>query len=307
MITREKLKFLRKHFGKNITPINPNTKKPTAVYQGNHYPDGKKKYEWGNKWTDEQLLSADYLGVYHREDKDKNKPVCAAVDFDDKKYVAHDWNIKLPPSMSVVKDTKAGKKVAQRIYKINGAGFPKFDYGGSSKEDGKLIETLQSGVSVIHSPDRTFTMVPPSTVDPNELEKNLNLICFMTEVQKKFPPKGVKKRDLAHLAMQGCLARLDEKEYPTTFLEGFVRQLCTNIDDVDEIENRMKLEYQRGQLKDQKEVMGIPALCAALGVKNIPSYDLFKLNVEEKEKEPDRKYPLISFDKMLEIKYPLPL
>ena len=42
MITREKLKFLRKHFGKNITPINPNTKKPTAVYQGNHYPDGKK-------------------------------------------------------------------------------------------------------------------------------------------------------------------------------------------------------------------------------------------------------------------------
>ena len=28
MITREKLKFLRKHFGKNITPINPNTKKP---------------------------------------------------------------------------------------------------------------------------------------------------------------------------------------------------------------------------------------------------------------------------------------
>ena len=75
MITREKLKFLRKHFGKNITPINPNTKKPTAVYQGNHYPDGKKKYEWGNKWTDEQLLSADYLGVYHREDKDKNKPV----------------------------------------------------------------------------------------------------------------------------------------------------------------------------------------------------------------------------------------
>ena len=73
-----------------ITSINPNTKKPTAVYQGNHYPDGKKKYEWGNKWTDEQLLSADYLGVYHREDKDKNKPVCAAVDFDDKKYVAHD-------------------------------------------------------------------------------------------------------------------------------------------------------------------------------------------------------------------------
>ena len=76
------------------------------------YPNrrkGRPKYEWFNGWTDEELLSADYLGVYHREDKDKNKPVCAAVDFDDKKYVAHDWNIKLPPSMSVVKDTKAGR------------------------------------------------------------------------------------------------------------------------------------------------------------------------------------------------------
>ena len=43
MITRDKLKFLREHFGKNITVINPTTKKPKAVYQGNHYPDGKKK------------------------------------------------------------------------------------------------------------------------------------------------------------------------------------------------------------------------------------------------------------------------
>ena len=42
MITKEELKFLRTHFGKNITVINPTTKKPKAVYQGNHYPDGKK-------------------------------------------------------------------------------------------------------------------------------------------------------------------------------------------------------------------------------------------------------------------------
>ena len=30
-------------------------------------------------------------------------------------------------------------------------------------------------------------MVPPSEVDPKELEKKLNLICFFTEVQKHFP------------------------------------------------------------------------------------------------------------------------
>ena len=76
-------------------------------------------------------------------------------------------------------ETKSGKKVNQRLYKVNGQGFVKFDYGQKdSKVSGKLIETLQSTVSVIHAPDRTFTMVPPSEVDPKELEKKLNLICF---------------------------------------------------------------------------------------------------------------------------------
>ena len=306
MITRHQLKFLREHFGKNITVINPKTKKPKAVYQGNHYPDGRPKYEWFNGWTDEELLSADYLGVYHREDKDKNKPVCAAVDFDDKDYVAHDWNIKLPWGMSVVKETKFGAKVNQCILKVNGSGFPEFDYGGSSKEAGKLVETLQSGVSVIHAPDRSFTMVPPSAVDPKELEKKLNLICFFTEVQKNFPSKTSKRRDITHLALQGVLARLDEKDYPTTVLEGFIKQLCINLDD-DEIDNRVKkLSYQREQLKNpDNDVAGLPSLCAALGVKTIPAFDLLKTNVEEKEK-PLKDYPIISFDKMLEINYPKP-
>ena len=306
MITREELKFLRKEFGKNITVINPKTKKPKAVYQGNHYPDGRPKYEWFNGWTDEELLSADYLGVYHREDKDKNKPVCAAVDFDDKDHVAHDWNIKLPWGMSVVKETKFGAKVNQCIFKVNGSGFPEFDYGGDSKEAGKLVETLQSGVSVIHAPDRSFTMVPPSAVDPKELEKKLNLICFFTEVQKNFPSKTSKRRDITHLALQGVLARLDEKDYPTTVLEGFIKQLCINLDD-DEIDNRVKkLSYQREQLKNpDNDVAGLPSLCAALGVKTIPAFDLLKTNVEEKEK-PLKDYPIISFDKMLEINYPKP-
>ena len=306
MITRDKLKFLREHFDKNITVINPTTKKPKAVYQGNHYPDGRKKYEWFNGWTDEELCSAEYLGVFHREDKRKDKPICAAVDFDDKDYVAHDWNIKLPMSMSVVKETKSGKKVNQRIYKVNGQGFPKFDYGGDSKDSGKLVETLQSGVSVIHAPDRTFTMIPPSEVDPKELEKSLNLICFMTEVQKLFPDNQSKQRDTTHLALQGSLARLDQNDYPTTLLEGFIKQLCINLND-DEIDNRVnKLSYQREQLKDPKNnVKGISALCKALKVKTLSSYDLLKTNVEEEE-EVEKVYPLISFDQMLEINYPKP-
>ena len=78
-----------------------------------------------------------------------------------------------------------------------------------------------------------------------------------------------------------------------------------NLDD-DEIDTLKKLEYQREQLKDpNNDVAGLPSLCAALGVKTIPAFDLLKTNVEEKEK-PLKDYPIISFDKMLEINYPKP-
>ena len=66
-----------------VVKPTPVKQKPKAVDQGNHYPDGRKKYEWFNGWTDEELCSAEYLGVFHREDKRKDKPICAAVDFDE--------------------------------------------------------------------------------------------------------------------------------------------------------------------------------------------------------------------------------
>ena len=292
MITKTQLNFLREN--KLIpTPVDPKTKKPKLKY-------GK----WYRHWTDEEILSADAVAIFHRDD-DKN-PICAAVDFDDVDYVAHDWNIKLPSSMSVVKHTKLGHKVNQMIYKVNGSGFPKFDYGGESKEDGKLIECLRSGISIIDSKDRTFSMVKPAEVDSDDLLKKLKLSCFFTEVQKNFPTKTSKRRDITHLALQGVLARLDEKDYPTTVLEGFIKQLCINLDD-DEIDNRVKkLSYQREQLKNpNNDVAGLPSLCAALGVKTIPAFDLLKTNVEEKEK-PLKDYPIISFDKMLHIEYPKP-
>ena len=136
MITKTQLNFLREN---NLipTPVDPKTKKPKLKY-------GK----WYRQWTDEEILSADAVAIFHKDEK-KN-PICAAVDFDDVDYVAHDWNIKLPSTMSVVKETKLGHKVNQMIYKVNGSGFPKFDYGGSSKEAGKfkissvLAETIYS-------------------------------------------------------------------------------------------------------------------------------------------------------------------
>ena len=96
------------------------------------------------------------------------------------------------------------------------------------------------------------------------------------------------------------------KRYPTRLLEGFIKQLCINLED-DEIDNRVnKLSYQREQLKDpDNNVKGVPALCKALKVDNLSSYDLLKTNVEEKE-EKEINYPLITFTQMLENKYPKP-
>ena len=62
MIRKEQLQYLRKEFGKNITVINPNTKKPKAVLNPR-----TGKYEWYYNWTDDELLNAESIGVYHQE------------------------------------------------------------------------------------------------------------------------------------------------------------------------------------------------------------------------------------------------
>ena len=298
MITREELKFLRKEFGKNITVINPNTKKPKAVQNRR-----SGNWEWYYNWTDDELLNAESIGVYHAEkinDFDK-KTICGAVDPDDRKYVAHSYCGLLPPTLTVTKNVNGQPIQTQRIYKVNGSGFPKFDYGGDSKDQGKLIETLQSGVSVIHSKEKNFSMIEPQEINPQELENKLKLCCFFTEVENKFPKKG--QRDEAHLRLAGALARLDEKDYPTALLEDFMVKLCNNIND-NELMNRVKkISYQRKQFQNGKEVFGIKELAAFLDT-NFKSYDLFKTNVEKsKEFKP---YPVISFDKMLNINYPKP-
>ena len=134
-------------------------------------------------------------------------------------------------------------------------------------------------------------MVPPSEVDPKELEKKLNLIVSLLRF-KNFPDSQSKQRDVTHLALQGSLARLDEKNIYKA-LEGFIKQLCINLED-DEIDNQVnKLSYQREQLKDPDNCKGVPALCKALKVDNLSSYDLLKTNVEEKE-EKEINYPLIT-------------
>ena len=288
MITKEQLNFLRKEFGNLLTVINPNTKRP-------------KGKTWHYNWSDQELLNAESIGVYHQEKIDdiKKKTVFGATDPDDKSYVIHEYCKLLPDTFTITKNVNGKPIQTQRIYKVNGAGFPKFDYGGDSKDDGKLIETLQSGVSVIHAKDKDFNMVPPTTADNDEILKKLKLSCFFTEVEKHFPNKG--GRDKAHLRLAGALARLDQEEYPNHLLEDFVLRLCINTNDT-ETKNRLnKIDYQRLQLAAKREVFGVKELCSYLKIKQLPAYDLFKSNVEE-----IKNYPVRTFGQMLHTKYPEP-
>ena len=165
MITIEQLNFLRENFGDDITVINPDTKKPKAVLNPR-----TGKYEWYYGWRDEELLKAESIAVYHRDKNKKRKR--GAVDPDDKSGRVHGYMSMLPETMTVTKTVNGSPIQTQRIYKVNGQGFPKFDYGGASKDDGKLLETLQSGVSVIYAKDKDFSIAPIVEADPVDLEKN---------------------------------------------------------------------------------------------------------------------------------------
>ena len=299
-ITKEQLNFLREEFGDDITFINPDTKKPKAVFNPK-----TGKYEWYYGWRDEELQKAESIGVYHRDKNKKRKR--GAVDPDDKSRRVHGYMSMLPETMTVTKTVNGSPIQTQRIYKVNGQGFPKFDYGGASKDDGKLLETLQSGVSVIYAKDKDFSIAPIVEADPVDLEKKLKLSCFFAELERKWPEKGLKQRDIAHLRLSGALARLDPTEYSTELLEKFISKFCNQTGD-DEIENRKnKISYQREQLKDPKnEVYGIKELSKFLNLKSIPAYDLLKADKDDAEVAEFKNYPIIDFSQMLETKYPEP-
>ena len=298
-ITEEQYKFCIDE-GLVLTPVNPNTKKPRAV------EDDDGTWHWKFDWTKKEIMEAESVAVYHRvPTKEGYKRIVGAVDPDDKTHTVHKYMSKIPATMTVTKMVNGSPIQTQRIYKQNGKGFPKLDYGGASKADGKILETLQSGISVIHSKDKDFSLTKPVEVDPVELEKKLKLACFFSEVEKVFP-KEEGGRDLIHLRLAGALARLDVDDYPTELLERFHEQLCVNIGD-DEIKNRTnKISYQRKQLEEgANEVLGIPELCKSLGVKQLPAYDLLKKESED-PKEEIRDYPMKDFNDVLNENYPQP-
>ena len=286
-----------KSYGLNLTPVNLKNKKPKAIYQGNHNPDGSKKFEWYHDWSDEELLNAERIGYFHEQSE------VFTVDLDDKSYVIHGYMELLPFSWTDGKRTQINGINAivptHRTYKVNGQGTLNFKYPKvKSKDGGLLVETLTNKQTICSGGDRLVIIdQPPVEVDLQLLQDRISLMCFFTEVEKLWVKDG--QRDEAHLRLAGALARLPEDRFPDDLLVKAVTMLCNHTGD-DEVKNRTdKISYQRKQLKADKNVFGIKDLSKFLNVKSIPAYDLLKVMEEEAAEAADPKdsdpsdYPLI--------------
>ena len=271
-------------------------------------PGLEPQQKWRYDWSDEALLEAERIGVFHAPSS------VYTIDFDDPDYVAHGYCSMLPDTFTDGKVVDGSWVTTHKTYKINGAGAAKFKYPpkANGKKDGLLIETLSSTQTIFDGQDDKAVLndVPPVEINVDELEKKLKLICFFTEVEKLYDI-GEGARDDFHLKFTGALARLAEPDYPTDLLDKFHEQFLINVNDTTEIKKRLKVARQRKNLDADKNVYGIKDLASHLNVKSIPAYDLLKPTemdsnepIEYVDSTDPKEYPLISGDVFDTIEYP---
>ncbi len=282
-----------KKYGFILTPANED-KSP------GEYPQQK----WKLDWSDEALLRARLLGVFH------DASSVFTIDFDDKDFVAHKYISLLPDTFTDGKIVDGKRIFTHKTYKLNGTKPTFHKYPPKvSKEKGLLLECLTTAHTIFHGQDRFIALDdPPAEVNIEELEKKLKLICFFTEVEKAFPAEG--GRDEAHLRLAGALAKLPAAQYPDELLEDFQTQLCINTGD-HEIKNRTnKIKYQRKQLANGKKIFGITELRSHLN-SELAAYSLLIDETEEELPESEKlfdtdpkEYPLIDGNMEDMIEYP---
>ena len=285
-----------KDYGFVMTPVNQDKT-----------PGLKPKQKWKYDWSDEILLSADRLGVFHDQSS------VFTIDFDDDAYVAHQYLRQLPDTFTDGRFIGDHHVMTHRTYKLNGQGAPTI--GGAakypkniSKKKGLLVEVLTGKQTIFTGGDRFIANdVPPAQVDIKYLETLLKLICFFTECQKAWPAEG--GRDEAHLRLAGALARLPEHQYSTELLQNFQQQLCDNTFDNEVLNRTEKIRYQRQQLQKGEKVFGISELRRHLG-SELEAYNLLFEQKEEELQEEElflsdpQEYPLIDAGMDDLIEYP---
>ena len=246
-----------------------------------------KNKVWSADWTEDDLLKADRIAVFHQPEKRNVKGAnIMTIDFDCPKFIASAFSSMFPASFSMGKKDSTGAIRPTHIeYEIDPADKPK-----TLSCEG-VIEALSSTCSIIAGKDRhIINNIKPLKLSKTQLGHVLitvKVVNFLREAFLLFPEKGMKMRDNFHLRLAGALLDTD---LTTERKEEIIEAFCYATNDLREIENRKrKIKYVE---KNPESAFRIKGLCEYAGVDHTSplakAFDELKPEIEvDKKEEPE--------------------
>ncbi len=156
-------------------------------------PWKKKGYIRSADWTDDDLLKADRISLFHQPQK-LNTPVNGknylTIDFDDPEFVASSFSFLFPVSFTIGKKDSTGLiKTTHIEYEVNSKDVP-----DKLPSYLKVIEALGTTSSVIAGVDRyTIIDMKPVLLSSNQVKYVLRLVRvvnFLTKEKKLYDKQG---------------------------------------------------------------------------------------------------------------------
>ena len=302
-----------KSWGFNLTPANYT---PTDKSKDKH-PVCKKgddgKYTWNVKakkvWTDEELAAAletKRLAVYHNPGK-YGAPGQRLFDAesDDKTFRVNNYFECFPATFTIGKPVNGMPIQTHKLY-ANPADVEVKQYGYDDPVEGKKVELLCSGVSVIDGRDRLILdSRKPTEADPNVIKQHLQLATFFAELESSWPAEG--GRNKAHLILAGAFA--SQTNISIELVKLYVEKFCELTNDAEVVNRLSRYDYQYDAYKEDpaQKIYHIKALADEIGG-NFKSFDKLKREDQIAEKADDEStwtnYPLVDYRTRLLTKYP---
>ena len=266
-----------------------------------------KKGEWSADWSEDDLLNAERIAVFHQPEKrGVTGSNILTIDFDCDKFIANAFSSMFPDSFCMGKKDKTGAIRTTHIeYEIDPADRPKrqIQYRG-------VIEVLTSKCSIIAGKDRHIIHnVKPLRLSKTQLEhvlQTVKVVNFMRELFLKFPEKG--NRDEVYLRLAGALTK--DTDLSTELKEKMIDSMCYATGDLEINKRIKKVAYQEKQLEAGQEIAGIKSLCEILNVKNTSplakAFDELKPESEEEEEERPKPQGLktLTLNEFIDRNYP---
>jgi len=302
-----------KDWGMVLSPAKD--KKPLTKWNGKYDSRGKKEYVWSADWTEDDLLKADRLAVFHEPEKRGVKGSnILTIDFDCPKFIASKFESLFPVSFTIGKEDSSGSIRTTHIeYQIDPANKP------STLSFPDCIEALSSTCSVFVGKERyLINNTKPLRLSKTQLEhvlQTVKVVNFLREAFLLFPEKGLRMRDNFHLRLAGALLDTD---LTTERKEDIIEAFCYATNDLLEIENRKrKIRYVE---KNPDSAFRIKGLCEYVEVDHTSplakAFDELKPEKEEDETEDDnteedkidyrKKISFANLDSFLTTEFPQP-